>query len=184
MSNKVKYGLKNVHYAVITELNGIVTYGIPTALPGAVNLILSPKGEQSIFYAEDTSTFISIENQGYEGTLEIALVPDEFRINVLGEKIDVSGTMFEDANAEPKKIALMYEFDGDVNTTRHLLYNVSIDRPNIEGSTRTTSKEIKTDTMNITASPAINTGYVKAKAKATDASYAGWFANVYEYAGA
>ena len=46
MANKVKYGLKNVHYAVITENNGETTYDTPKPIPGAVNLTLSPRGKE------------------------------------------------------------------------------------------------------------------------------------------
>ena len=49
MSNKIKYGLKNVHYAVITEAGGVVSYGTPVAIPGAVNITLSPAGEKVEF---------------------------------------------------------------------------------------------------------------------------------------
>ena len=30
--------------------------------------------------------FVATANQGYEGSLEIALIPDSFRTEVLGEK--------------------------------------------------------------------------------------------------
>ena len=43
--NKVKYGLKNVHVAPMTETdNGIVSFGTPRRIPGAVNLSLPPDG--------------------------------------------------------------------------------------------------------------------------------------------
>ena len=64
MSNKIKYGLKNVHYASITETNteGVidVTFGTPTPVPGAVNLVLSPVGESTPFYADNTEYFTTI----------------------------------------------------------------------------------------------------------------------------
>ncbi|CDV96350.1 maj_tail_phi13: phage major tail protein, phi13 family [Desulfitobacterium hafniense] len=181
MANKVKYGLKSVYYSVIALTNGAPTYATPVAIPGAVNLTLSPKGDKTEFYADDIAYYVSSANQGYEGSLEVALLPDTFKKDVLGYVADASGALFEDANANTKNIALLFEFSGDANATRHVLYNVAVERPNMESSTKTASKEVKTETMNITASPAVNTGYVKAKAESTDSSYADWFTDVYEF---
>ena len=179
MSNKVKYGLKNTHYAVVAETNGVVTYGTPKPIPGAVNLVQNPAGETVIFYADDTAYFEENTNNGYEGTLEIALVPDQFRVEVFGDEIDLNGALIENANAKPKKIALMYEFDGDTNKTRHVSYNVSVSRPNLEGSTKTNTKEPKTETMNIAARPALDTSDVKAKLKQGSTGYNTFFTAVY-----
>ena len=51
-ANKVKYGLKNVHYAVATETGGTLTYATPVPIPGGVSLTLEPKGEKAEFYAD------------------------------------------------------------------------------------------------------------------------------------
>ena len=52
--NKVVFGLKNCHYAVITEdETGAFTYGTPVALKGATEISLDPRGETSDFYADD-----------------------------------------------------------------------------------------------------------------------------------
>ena len=53
MANKVKFGLKNVHYAPITEDESGVTFGTPKRLPGAVNLTLDVQGEEVEFEADD-----------------------------------------------------------------------------------------------------------------------------------
>ena len=57
MANKVKFGLKNVHYAVVTETvtDGVISisYGTPKRIPGAVNLTLDAAGEPVEFYADD-----------------------------------------------------------------------------------------------------------------------------------
>lgn len=177
--NKIKYGLKNVHYAVIAETDGVITYGTPTPIRGAVNLVLSASGEKVVFYADDAAYFEEDTNNGYEGTLEVAVVTDEFRVDVFGEKLDANGALIENANARPKKIALLYEFDGDKNKVRHVSYNVSVSRPNIESSTRTTTKEVKTETMNIAARPALDTGDVKAKLKQDQTGYDTFFDSVY-----
>lgn len=179
MSNKVKYGLKNTHYAVVTEVNGIVSYGTPKAIPGAVNLTLSAAGENVTFYADDRAYYEENTNDGYEGSIEMALIPDDFRVDVLGDTIDSNGALIENANAKPKKFALMYEFDGDSKKTRHVLYSVLPTRPNLEGSTRTNTKEPKTETMDISARPAIDTSDVKAKLTQGDIGYDTFFTAVY-----
>ena len=52
--NKIKFGIKGCYYAVATiAANNSATYGTPVALPGAVNLSLSPQGETNSFYADN-----------------------------------------------------------------------------------------------------------------------------------
>lgn len=182
MGNKVKFGLKNVHYAVITVTDGVVSFGTPVKVPGAVNLVTSAVGDKTEFYADDIAYFVQNANGGYEGTLEMALIPDGFRKDVLGDKIDSNDVLFENANAIAKDFALLYEFSGDANATRHIFYNVNAARPNVEGATKTKTIEPKTDTLNITASPAIDTGDVKAKAEpAQTVAYEAWYTTVYKY---
>ena len=53
MGNKVKFNLKNVHAAKLTEKEeGGSTkfeYGVPKAIPGAVSISLDAEGESSPF---------------------------------------------------------------------------------------------------------------------------------------
>lgn len=180
MSNKIKYGLKNVHYAVITEAGGVVTYATPKPIPGAVNISLSPAGEKVEFYADDLLYFGTNTNQGYEGTLEIARIPDSFREDVMLEELDANGAYIENSSATPKNFALLFEFNGDVKATRHVLYKVNAARPDVAGSTKTKNIEPQTETLNITASPATDTYYVKASLPASaDAAYTDFFSAVY-----
>ena len=181
MANKVKYGLKNVHYAVITEINGEITYDTPKSIPGAVNLTLSPRGERPDFYADDMLYYTASINDGYEGDLEVALFPDEFKKDVLGYKEDANGVLFEDANAIPKNFALLFEFSGDKNAVRHVLYNVTAARPNQSSTTKGSTIEPQTESISITAAPALDTGLVKAKAEPTQAVYDTWYDQVYTY---
>lgn len=180
MANKVKYGLKNVYYSIITLANNIPSYGSPVHVPGAVNLTLSPVGEKVKFAADDMEDYFAENvNNGYDGSLEMALIPDSFRTDILGDTIDDNGAIIENANATVKRFALMFEFDGDAKKTRHVLYNVLANRPNIEGTTRSSTKEPKSETLEIEARPAVDTSDVKAKVKQGDTGYDTFFTAVY-----
>jgi len=179
VNNKVKFGLKNVHYAVITETDGGITYGKPESIPGAVNLTLDAAGESVQFYADDSVYYEENTNDGYTGSLEMALIPDDFRKDVLGEIEDANGALIENKDAKAKHFALMFEFDGDAKKTRHVLYYVLASRPSVSGSTRTNTKEPQTETLNITARPAPDTGDVKAKVPQGEAAYDDFYTAVY-----
>lgn len=177
--NKIKFGLKNTHYSVIEVTDGEVSYGTPVPMKGSVNLVLSPRGERTEFYADDMVYFGTTANQGYEGTLEVALIPDDFRVDVLGDKVDKNGALVENAEAIPKNIALMFEFSGDVKNSRHVTYNVEVARPNLEGETKTETITPKTEILNITANPAVDTRDVKAKLDQGMTGYDTFYESVY-----
>ncbi len=180
MSNKVGYGLKNVYYSVITLTNNVPSYATPVHIPGAVNLTLSPVGEKVRFAADDREDYFAENvNNGYDGTLEMALIPDSFRIDVLGDIVDVNGAIVEKANATVKRFALMFEFDGDAKKARGVLYNVLANRPNIEGTTRSSSKEPKSETLEVEARPAADTSNVRTKVLQGDTGYDTFFSAVY-----
>lgn len=178
-SNKVKYGLKNVHYAVVTETDGVITYGTPVPIPGAVNLTLSPAGETVQFYADNRVYYEENTNNGYEGSIEIALIPDSFRKDILGDIEDANGALFETADAKPKHFALLYEFDGDVHKTRYVDYYVLAARPDVSGATTTNTKEPQTETLNITVRPAPDTRLVRGRVKPDQPGYDTFFDAVY-----
>ncbi len=178
--NKVKYGLKNVYYAPITLTNNIPSYATPVHVPGAVSTSLSPVGEKVRFAADDREDYFAENiNNGYDGSLEMALVPDSFRTDVLGDIVDDNGAIVENANATVKRFALMFEFDGDAKKTRHVLYNVLANRPNIEGTTRTSTKEPKSETLEVEARPAADTSNVRTKVLQGNTGYDTFFSAVY-----
>ena len=89
------------------------------------------------------------------------MVPESFRTDVLKESLDDNSVLVESANVETANFALLFEFDGDVKKIRHVLYNCSAARPNIESATNEEEIEVQTETLAITAAPLAN-GYVKA----------------------
>ena len=179
--NKVKFNICNVHYALITvDDDGDVTFGTPVAMPGAVSLSLEPNGGPSNFYADGYAYYTISNNMGYEGDLELAMVPESFRTDVLKESLDDNSVLVESANVETANFALLFEFDGDVRHIRHVMYNCSASRPKIEGKTNEEKKEVQTETLTIKATP-LSDGKVKAKTgNTTDATvYADWYKSVY-----
>lgn len=181
--NKVKFGLKNVHYALLTlgEADA-VTFSTPVAIPGAVNLSLDAAGDTSSFYADNMAYFVTAANDGYSGSLEMALIPDSFRKDVLGETEDATDkVLVENSAAEGKHFALLFEFAGDQKATRHILYNCTATRPSMNSATTTNTKEPTTDSLSLTATPLPN-GNVKAKTtvNTTTTAYNNWFTTVWQ----
>lgn len=180
-NNKVKYNLKNTHYAMLTVgEDGTVSYGTPTPMPGSVSISLDANGEPENFYADGIAYYVINNNMGYDGDLELAMIPESFRTEALKEELDAKGVLIENAQVELGSFALLFEFDGDVKHIRHVLYNCAASRPGIEGKTNEDSREVQTETLTIKATPLFN-GMVKAKTgNTTDAAvYADWYKAVY-----
>ena len=159
--NKVKYNLKNVHYALLNiDEAGNVSYGTPVPIPGAVSIGLDANGEPSNFYADGYAYYTISNNMGYEGDLEIAMVPESFRVDVLKEQLDDNKVLVENANVETANFALLFEFDGDIKKIRHVLYKCAASRPSIESQTNEDEIEVQTETLSLKATPLAN-GFVK-----------------------
>ena len=186
MANKVKYGLKNVYYAVATinNVDNTATYGTPVRWPGAVSLSLDAEGDSTKFRADNVDYWVGQSNNGYSGDFESALIPDSFRKDVLGDVEDTNGVLVEDAGALTKAFALLFQFEGDINATRHVLYNCTASRPSVSGKTTDEEIEPQTETLSLTAVAIHNTtldkDISKARCNESDTPYATWFDAVYQ----
>ena len=180
--NKVKFGLNKVHWAKILSYqeDGTPNYGEVKRLPGAVNLSIDASGDNEPFYADDCVYYMCNNNSGYEGDLEIALVTTEFATEILGQILDSKGVLVETNDAEIAEFALFFEFSGDKNKIRHVFYRCSVSRPGTESATIEDSKEVKTETLSLTAS-ALENGLVKSKSceSTDDTIYKNWYNSVY-----
>lgn len=183
MPNKVKYNLKNVHYALKVPGDGeaLPTFETPVPIPGAVSISLASQGSTTPFYADGMIYYNTSSNNGYQGDLVIALIPDSFAKDVLKEVEDQTAkTLSEYSDVQPVEFALLFEFDGDVKATRHVLYNCKATRPAINGQTSTENIEPQTDTLSLAATPLPN--YL-IKTRTTDSTpketYDNWYKTVF-----
>lgn len=191
-ANKVKYGLKNVHYALVTETvatdgSGAISssYGTLKALAGAVSLSLSNTADKNVFRADDSDYFVSYGQGGYEGDLEVARVNESFLKDVLGYQEDDDNILVEDASAfkTVNYFALVFEFDGDQQETKHCLYKCSASRPNLASQTTGENGQIdpQTETVTITAVPrADNDHYIHIQTQDTTSTavVSAWYSAV------
>lgn len=189
MANKIKFGLKNVHYAIATEtadpLSGEITttYGTVKSWPGAVSLSLDPQGSDNPFYADDRVYYRVTKNNGYEGDFESALIPDDVYESILNMERDDDDLLVESASNSNKTtyFALMFEIDGDSKAKRFCLYKCSLSRPSINGATKEEDAEPQTETVTLTAVPrADEDEYIRCVAdETTDATkYSGFYSAV------
>uniref|UniRef100_UPI00359C989B major tail protein n=1 Tax=Lactococcus garvieae TaxID=1363 RepID=UPI00359C989B len=180
--NKVEFGLENVYYAKanLDLISGEIVYDTPKKWPGAVELSLEASGDLIKFKADNIDYYVSSNNQGYDGTLTTAKLPEEFETDILGEKVE-NGVQTEYANAETSPFALMFQFEGDKHATRHVLYNCTASRPTV-GSTTKDSGDPNTTELSFSASPRPSDKAVKTKTRpdTEPTVYDAWFTKVYE----
>lgn len=183
-TNKIKYGIKNATlFPATIAADGSATYGEAIPVPGSVSLSLDQQGETSPFYADNIVYYTSVANNGYEGDWEVAKIPDAVLTAILGYISDqTTGLLIEDAGAAVVHFAFAFQFEGDAHARRHVLYNCTMNRPSVSGSTKEENIEPQTETVTITATSIYNEkldkDIVKASCVPGDASYANWFTTV------
>lgn len=85
----------------------LVTFATPVAMPGAVSISMDPTREPESFYADGIEYYVINNNQGYEGDLELAMIPEAFRTDILKEEADANQVLVENANSEIGSFALL-----------------------------------------------------------------------------
>ncbi len=180
-TNKIKFGLSKCYYAVATiDANGAATYETPVALPGAVSISLDPTGDSTPFYADNIVYYMGVANSGYEGSLELAKVPESFLTDVLGYVKGGNDVLYEDAGAPVTHFALLFQFEGDAKAKRHVMYNCTAQRPNLASSTKEASVDPQTESLDITATTvyALTKDIVKGSVNEGETAYSDWFTTV------
>lgn len=187
-TNKIKYGISMMYYAPITAESddGTITYGTPVPIPGAISISLSSQGERRSLYADNVEYFTAWGNGGYEGDVNVAMIPDQFRKDCLGEKQDTtenSSVTFETTDLITNRFALLFQFDGDYKNIRVALYNCTASRPDIASQTVEeggVDPSQSTETFTVSAAGRRSDHICRAKL-VDDGSdtYKNWFTSVY-----
>lgn len=181
--NKVKFGLKNVHYAVVLEETAeSITYDTPKRLPGAVEISISANGEIVEKFADDITYWSAEINNGYDGELTIADIPDDFLTEVLGLELK-DGVIYESADSKGKKFALLFEINGDVKARRSALYYCTATRPTVASKTKEgATVEPQDSQLSFQARPRPTDGMIKAQTTVSvnEVVYNNWYNEVHE----
>lgn len=187
--NKVRFGLCNVYYAVLTESTDSSnnSWATPKAVKGAVNLTLDSNSSDGTFYADNVAYYKTFANNGYTGSLEMARISDEMLKDVWGMTLDANTkVLYEETGVQPKPFALLFQIEGDESAELNVFYRVvPTSKPTVGSQTVAESVEPVTQTFDFEALPIV-TGptYQKGKVKArttdttTTAVKNAWFTTV------
>lgn len=180
-TNKVHFDLTNVHVAPLTFEGGAHAFGAPKRLPGAISIDLAAQGNTVKLRADGIVYYSTTSNSGYEGDLNLAMVPDWFRQEYLGESLsEKDKVLVENVLADPAPFALLYEFLGDKKHRRHVLYSCTASRVSVKGENKENQKDPDTEALHLVSVP-LPDGKVKASTtEATpDAVYNAWNTTVW-----
>jgi len=153
---KVKFGLKNVKYAIWTDGVGDAagSYGPWKVLtPGAVSLTADVEADSTDFYAEDTVYAVIDSIAKESGTVEIAFLPEEVKQDLFGYAVDDT-TKLTYLTSDPKDIhvALGYETSyNDGTKCRGVRYDVTFQPFSESANTMQENTDPETITLNYTA---------------------------------
>lgn len=180
VQDKVKFGISDMHYAVITDSG----YGTVKEHPGAVNLTLQAEGEKFNYPADNNNDFYKVyDNNGYTGSIEVARLRDEFRVDVLREQLDsVAKTLLEKADGqEAVHFAFGCKINGPKYPTYIWFYNCTAERPGLSANTTGETAEPDSDTVNIECrKDSAGKVCVKSTCNTPDAVIEGWFSSVFD----
>lgn len=151
MSEKVKFGLSNVYVATRTESEGgVVTYGKPVALPGAVNASITRNSDQNVFYADNKAYFVANRKSSQEIELEIADIAKEVLTGYLGYIKSKNGSLLETDMTVTPAFALMFQIETDEKARKICYYNCTATESDEEYSTQEDSIDPTTSKIKAT----------------------------------
>jgi phi13 family phage major tail protein len=186
--NKVRFGLKNVYYAVLTESTDGTnnTFASPKAVPGAVSMTLDSNSSDGTFYADNVSYYKTFANNGYTGSLEMARINDDMMKDVFGMTVNSANLLVESTGVQPKPFALMFQIEGDQREELNVLYRVvptskpSIGSQTVEETVEPVTQSFDFEALPLVTGPSYQKGLIKARTTDTTATATrtAWFTTV------
>ena len=157
MANLYHYDVKNCYYVPgVRNDDGTVTFDLSKIRQekGLLSMEMQAQGEVNKIRADGIDYIVANSNNGYTGTLNFVMISDQFRVDNLAEKVDItSGIQYEDADSIPTPFALMGEFKGDAEGIRWIYYNCTASRPNQAGDNKDNQKDPDTESLSVTVTP-------------------------------
>lgn len=180
MSEKIRFGLSNVHIALWNTSS--CTYDVPRAIKGAVSVDLKPIEDKfSVNIAGNVKQTISQENKGYDGSITFQIVPSWFYTDVFGETIDENNVLSEIHKSTSTNFALIFQFETDQDGRRFVFYNCKCYRQGISSGTISSKIDIQKDEFDIEVRPRLSDKKIKANTTSETPLevYNNWFNSVY-----
>ena len=147
-------GLKNFHYALITEDDeGNETYGTPVRLAKAISADLSVESDDNTLYADDGADVTIREFQSGTITLGINDLGTAVAAALLGARIDANGVLISSGEDTPPAVALGFQSRSAKGGDRFFwFYRVTFGIPGQTLNTKGESVEFSTPSIEGTIS--------------------------------
>lgn len=182
--NLIQYGLSQLMYVPVLGYDITAkkyTYGKVKPIPGAKKINLPPSGGTTVIYADNIKYYVIESNQGYNGTVDVVLIPASFIEDIFRET-KVNGVRYENSAANTVEFALMGQFEGNEYPKRFCLPRCKATRKTITGETKQESITEQNDSISIEVMPRENDFDTKYSVERADdpAKYSKWFEGVHE----
>ena len=178
--NKVYYGIKNLYfweYNVNAE-TGAVTFGTPYHQESARNFGPDQDANFEDTDADDMVWYTDATEGRITGDIEVVRFDDEFKTRFMGYLRTTDGGLGKPINPVKKNVCIAFEYSGDKENRRQVLYNVALGTITREFETTSRdSKNIKFDTLDIRAIGDKASGLYQNTYKPADDGYSTLFTN-------
>lgn len=176
--NKVEFGISKLHVGTYdVNQEGQVTLGEPYHQRGSVSLTLDPEEETTEFVADNIVYFSEISDSGFSGSIQVAKFSDDFKTKFMGYKKLADGGIAKVKGAVKPNVYIAFQAEGDKQSRKVILYNVSLGGITKEHTTIKKAKEPNAESVKISAVGDIATGIVQTTYNPDDAGYATVFKN-------